>query len=314
MDNNEIVILDESSIKEMIYEIRGQKVMLDSDLARIYGYDTKTFNRQIKNNAERFPEEFRFQLREGEIPKVLRSQILTAKPLSSKRRYFPYVFTEQGIYMLMTVLKGELAVKQSITLIKLFKAMKDYAMQTEGPWMAETLAGLVKQYDRLDRDVADMKGDIETVKKAVGESGPKKEFLIMEGERIEAGIAYRSIYARAKHRVIVIDDYVDTTTLLFLKACAKGTSILLFSDNKGPIPLEEKDLERFFIDKGIRIELRKTHGRVHDRYIFLDYGYKREELYLCGSSSKDAGSRIGAILKAECPMDFHRLVESLSVD
>ena len=105
--NNEIEIIEltEENIKSMVYEIRGQKVMLDFDLARIYGYETKYYNRQIKNNIDRFPEDFMFQLANYEIEEILRCKKFTANELSSKRRYNPYAFTEQGIYMLMTVLK-----------------------------------------------------------------------------------------------------------------------------------------------------------------------------------------------------------------
>ena len=152
-----LIELTEENIESMIYEIRGQRVMLDFDLARIYGYSTKAFNQQIQRNIERFDEDFMFQLTKEELDELVRSQIVTARTVSplencknivtesdnfvrSKkstariwnfgntggRTTLPYAFTEQGIYMLMTVLKGELAVKQSKTIIRLFKQMKDY--------------------------------------------------------------------------------------------------------------------------------------------------------------------------------------------
>ena len=125
---NEIIILDENDLKNKIYTIRGVQVMLDSDLAEIYGVETKRLNEQVKRNIERFPEEFMFQLSAEEF-EVLRSQIATSKKETrGGRQYLPFVFTEQGIYMLMTVLKGELAVKQSKTLIRLFKQMKDFVL------------------------------------------------------------------------------------------------------------------------------------------------------------------------------------------
>ncbi len=98
--------------------------MLDADLAQVYGYSTKTFNQQVKNNIDRFDEDFRFQLTEDEVNN-LRSKFLTTN-ISPMSRTFPYAFTEQGIYMLMTVLKGDLAVAQSKTLIRLFKDMKHF--------------------------------------------------------------------------------------------------------------------------------------------------------------------------------------------
>ena len=129
--NKEIMIVDENNIKDKIYLIRGQKVMLDFDLAEIYGYETRKLNEQVKTNIERFGPDFMFQLKKSEWESILRSKNRTAKILSSKRRYLPYAFTEQGIYMLMTVLKGELATKQSIAIIRLFKAMKDYMAETK---------------------------------------------------------------------------------------------------------------------------------------------------------------------------------------
>ena len=102
MASSEIALMDEGALKEMVYEIRGQKVMLDFDLARVYGYETRTFNQQIKNNIERFPEEFRFQLTRFEVDDLVRSKIFTSRKASmfsgqsGGSRYLPYVFTEQG--------------------------------------------------------------------------------------------------------------------------------------------------------------------------------------------------------------------------
>ena len=122
------------NIKNMIYTIRGVKVMLDSDLAQLYDYTTKAFNQQVKNNIEKFDSDFRFQLTRDEYHEILRSKnltlelendflrsiFLTSKDKRGGRQYLPFVFTEQGIYMLMTVLKGELATKQSKALIRTY--------------------------------------------------------------------------------------------------------------------------------------------------------------------------------------------------
>ena len=107
MNNNDIQILDKQTIESMIYTIRGQKVMLDFDLARIYGYSTRRFNEQVKRNIEKFPDRYRFQISKVEINTISRSQNATLKKERGKNyKYMPYAFTEQGIYMLMTVLKG----------------------------------------------------------------------------------------------------------------------------------------------------------------------------------------------------------------
>ena len=130
-DKNEIMIVDERSLRDKIHVIRGQQVMLDFDLAEIYGYTTKAFNQQVRNNADRFDDDFRFQLTREEVDDLVRSKYLTSpnsifQGQTGGTRYLPYDFTEQGIYMLMTVLRGKLAVEQSKALIRLFKQMKDY--------------------------------------------------------------------------------------------------------------------------------------------------------------------------------------------
>lgn len=123
----DLVLIDEKTIKDKMYYIRGEYVMIDSDLAKIYGYETRTFNQQVKNNIEKFEEDFMFRLTENEYS-FLMSKNLTSKNNIGRggRRKLPYVFTEQGIYMLMTILKGDLAIKQSKALIRVFKKMKDY--------------------------------------------------------------------------------------------------------------------------------------------------------------------------------------------
>lgn len=120
----EVAIVSEETIQNKIYSVRGYKVMLDVDLAEIYGYETKNFNRQVKNNMTKFEgDDFMFQLTKDEWEN-LRCKNFTSSWGGS--RYLPLAFTEQGIYMLMTVLRGELAIRQSRALVRTFKKMKDY--------------------------------------------------------------------------------------------------------------------------------------------------------------------------------------------
>ncbi|MBQ3030231.1 MAG: ORF6N domain-containing protein [Agathobacter sp.] len=128
-EKKEITLINEEMIQEKIYLVRGQKVMLDVDLAEIYGYETKNFNRQVKNNIEKFEgEDFMFQLTAEEWEN-LRCKNCTSSWGGS--RYLPLAFTEQGIYMLMTVLRGELATQQSRALVRTFKKMKDYILENQ---------------------------------------------------------------------------------------------------------------------------------------------------------------------------------------
>ena len=114
MENeNTTIEVSEEIIKSKIYIVRGQKVMLDFDLAELYGYETRSFNQQVKRNIEKFPDDFMFQLTKDELGKIMMSQFVISS--WGGNRKLPYAFTEQGIYMLMTILKGELATKQSLS-------------------------------------------------------------------------------------------------------------------------------------------------------------------------------------------------------
>ncbi len=151
----EIVIVDDKTIKEKIYLIRGQKAMLDTDLAEIYGYTTRAFNQQVRNNIEKFDDDFMFRLDKIEL-EDLRSNFLTAN-VSPKSRSLPYVFTEQGIYMLMTVLKGELAITQSKALIRTFKQMKNYIIENRDFISSKELAQIAIQTNKNTNDIAEIK-------------------------------------------------------------------------------------------------------------------------------------------------------------
>ena len=133
-EGTELMTVD--NICNQIYIIRGQQVMLDYDLAGIYGYEVKRLNEQVKRNIARFPEDFMFQLTKGEIPEdFLKSQFATLNENGNKRglhiKKLPYAFTEQGIYMLATVLRGELAEQQSIFIMRAFREMRHYIKQNQ---------------------------------------------------------------------------------------------------------------------------------------------------------------------------------------
>ena len=153
--NNEIIIpeLNSKTIESMIYIIRGQKVMLDFELARIYGYTTKAFNQQVQRNIVKFPNRYRFRLTKEELTILARSQFVTSQIWATNeggRTSLPYAFTESGIYMLMTVLKGGLATKQSIILIDTFKQMKDYIIESNNLVSTNELLKLTNKVSALE--------------------------------------------------------------------------------------------------------------------------------------------------------------------
>lgn len=143
--------------------------MLDADLAEIYGYSTKDFNRHVKNNIERFAEDFRFQLTKMEVEELRSKKFtsITDANISTMSRSNPYVFTEQGIYMLMTVLKGDLAVQQSMALIRLFKQMKDYNTAGNAPDVSAGMLALATQTSLNTRDIAEIATDVRTLSNKV---------------------------------------------------------------------------------------------------------------------------------------------------
>lgn len=161
-ENTGVLVITEDTLQDKIYNIRGQKVMLDFELAEIYGYTTARFNEQVKNNMEKFDNDFMFQLSKEEF-----KNLMSKKSTSSwgGRRKLPKAFTEQGIYMLMTVLRGELAVKQSKALVRTFKKMKDYIIDNRELIGQREYIRLSMQMAENVRDIYKLKSDIGTVEK-----------------------------------------------------------------------------------------------------------------------------------------------------
>ena len=286
----EVIELDSEKIESMIYYVSNQKVMLDFELAEIYGYETKRFNEQVKNNIEKFDKDFMFRLTKEEYENILR----TKKSTSSwgGTRHLPYVFTEQGVYMLMTVLKGELAIKQSKALIRIFKSMKDYIIENKD--LLNNNANILKIVNSNTKRIESIESIINNFS-----INSKKHYLILNGEKIEADIAYQEIYKTAIKSIYIIDDYIDIKTLQLLKCINNDIEVTIFSDNKSRNNLNENFINDFINDTGINIKLKKNNDKFHDRYIIVDFNTENECIYHSGASSKDAGKRITTILKIE---------------
>ncbi len=301
MGNIEIMIpeLNNETIESMIYIIRGQKVMLDFELAQIYGYSTKAFNQQVKNNIEKFPERYRFQLTKNELDKISRSKNLTTiiqvKGVKGGRVYLPYAFTEQGIYMLMTVLKGELATKQSIALIDAFKQMKDYIVESNNLSSIDNIIKLTNQVNSNTNDIVEIKNNLKVVMDNFINPSTYKHYLIKNGEKIEADVAYQEIYKLAKTSIYVIDDYIDVKTLQLLKCCNDNINITIITDNKGRNNLNSNYINDFKNDTNFNIIFKENNDKFHDRYIAIDFNTNNYLLYHCGASSKDSGNKINTI-------------------
>ena len=314
MENNDLIIINEENIKDKIYEIRGQKVMLDFDLAEIYGYTTRAFNQQVKRNINKFDDDFRFQLTTDELKDLVMSQIVTSRSnlfqgQDGGTRKLPYVFTEQGIYMLMTVLKGELATIQSKALIRLFKSMKDYVVESNNLITTNEILRLSRQVYQITGDIKVMEKRLDSVIDCFSDVSKQKQFIFLDGERIEADIAFERIYALAKHSILIIDDYVSIKTLHHLKTCNRRVTITIVSDNQSKNRVTNGDLNDFILDTGLEIKMFPSKGKYHDRFIVIDYQTDHETVYLSGASSKDAGNKITTIMKIEEKEAFHRIID-----
>lgn len=318
MADNEIVIVDEWILTNKIYTIRGQQVMLDVDLAHLYGYTTKAFNQQVKRNIDRFPEDFMFRLTKDEVAENLRSQNVTLD-IGSYSKYPPSAFTEQGIYMLMTVLKGSDAIEQSKTLIRLFKRMKDYMIDNQQLLITQ------KDYVALAMKVECNSNDIQEIKEnmvtktslsdfiKLFDSGiEQEEILIFGGEPFKADLAYQKIYRQARKKILVVDDYISTKTLHHILHSRASVDLAIISDNKSRPPLRSTEYADFQKENPRRhIDFISSADKVHDRYIFIDYGTKEMKIYHCGASSKDAGKKITTISEIKDEPGYGIMIKEL---
>ena len=211
----------------------------------------------------------------------------------------------------MSVLKGDLATAQSIALVRLFKKMKDVINEGQGLVAPGDFRRLEEKTNRNTEAIGLIESKLDVVMSYFSDPSTHKHFLILDGERIESDMAYRSIFERAKASIILIDDYIGLKTLSLLKSSGGSVNLTIISDNRAKNGVTKQDLIDFSLDTGKNIVLLPTGARVHDRYIVLDYGSESEALYHCGASNKDGGRKISTIMRIENPKDYHCLLEEL---
>ncbi len=300
-------VMSVENIQSKVYVIRGQQVMLDFDLAEIYGYEVKRLNEQVKNNISRFPEDFMFQLTKNEMEN-LRSNFSTAN-VNPKSRALPHAFTEQGIYMLATVLRGELAEQQSIFIMRAFREMRHYIKQnqqfvTQSEMRLVTakvseisvqVAGVVDWKNKAEERFDSIQRSIDTLNENFVSDKDFKNFVIYKGQKFEADAAYIDIYQQAKKSIYVVDDYVNTKTLQLLSQKQVGVEVILFTENgHGKRGFLTTAVVSDFVQQYPPLRI-KPNSDCHDRLIVLDYGLPTEQAFHCGASSKDAGKKLCAI-------------------
>lgn len=326
-ETKELITTDD--IRSKVYIIRGQQVMLDKDLAEIYGYDVKRLNEQVKRNINRFPEDFMFQLKASEITESLKSQIATLNVSKNKRgmhiKKMPFAFTEQGIYMLATVLRGELAEQQSIFIMRTFREMRHYIKQNQQfvtraemellsskvTEISVQTATVIDKQKQTEQKVDLIQKNVEQLSENFITDKDKKNFVIYKGQKLEADIAYIEIYQQAKKSIYVVDDYMNAKSLQHLSQKADGVEVVLFTENgKGGKGFLTKSLVTDFQNEYPSLRI-KPNPDCHDRLIVLDYDEETEQVYLCGASSKDAGKKLCAINQITETAIIHPVIDRL---
>ena len=250
---------------------------------------------KVKNNSERFASDFAFKLTKEEVNN-LRSKNLTSSWGGS--RYLPNAFTEQGIYMLMTILKGDLAVKRSIDLVRTFKKMKDYILENRELIGQRKLLQLSMETTNNRIEISKINSDMISIEKQISDvveglkdvvtkseladmmnsfiSDDDEKWLMYNAKFSSADEVYASIYRQAKVSIYVVDNYIGLRTLVHLKNSQSGVSIILFSDNVGNNKLHNIEFTDFCKEyPNVKISMQKTGGIFHDRFIVLDYGISK---------------------------------------
>ncbi len=282
---NELNIVNNEEIKNLIYTIRGKQVMLDSDVAKLYHYETKNVNKAMKRNIERFPEDFCFQLTKHELDKMWFQIGTTSKNNNSKYRsekYLPYVYTEQGISMLAGVLKNDIAIQVSISIIRAFIEMRKFI--SSNAQIFERLTNV--EYKLLEQD----KKFDEIFNQLQNEENIKQK-IFFEGQIYDAYSLIIDIVKRAKNKIMIIDNYIDDSILKILAKKNKNVEVVILTSKKSNI--SKLDIQKFNKEYPI-LKVAKT-DKFHDRFIIID----NKELYHCGASIKDLGKKCFGINKID---------------
>lgn len=286
MDKSEVFIGDlevaSDMIRNMVYVIRGQQVMLDSDLAMLYQVETKVLNQAVNRNITRFPENFRFQLNDEEY-NSLRSQFVTSKNLHVERkggrRYKPFVFTEQGIAMLSGILKSQVAINVSIKIMNSFVEMRRFI--SSNALLFEHITNLeLKQLEYQKQ--SDEK--FEQIFKYISEHEEHNQKVFFDGQIYDAFSLIVRLIQKAEKEILLIDGYVDINTLNLL--CKKKEDVSVTIYTRQQTRLSDLDVDQFNAQYPT-LDVKYT-SVFHDRFLIID----ENMVYHIGASLKDAGKKV----------------------
>lgn len=264
-------------IQPMIKVIRGQQVMLDSDLSALYGVETRRLNEQVKRNIERFPDDFMFQLRKEELDNLM-SQNATSSWGGTRK--LPYAFTEQGIAMLSSVLKSQTAVEVNIRIMRAFITMRRFIA---------TNAQLFQRLETIEYHQLEMKQHQEVTDRRIDEVFkhldayiPPMQGIFYDGQVFDAYRFVSDLIRKAKQSIVLIDNYVDGTVLTLLDKRSEGVSATIYTQRISS--QFQLDVDRHNSQYPL-IEI-KRFNKAHDRFLLID-----NEVYHIGASIKDLGKK-----------------------
>ncbi len=274
------------NIQNRIFTIRGVQVMLDKDLAEMYSVETKYLNRAVNRNKARFPVNFRFQLTQIEFDesvKSLRFQFGTSKEKRGGRRYLPFVFTEQGVAMLSSVLRSETAVEVSIQIMQAFVEMKKFIA---------TNAYIFQRLEMFEIKQIESDQKFNQIFKALEDKSIKpKQGIFYDGQVFDAYVFLADLIKSAKKSILLIDNYIDETVLQLFIKCKENVSVTVYTKNITKIL--RQDLEKYNTQYQ-NIEIKKF-TKAHDRFLIID----KTTVYHFGASLKDLGKRWFAFSKMD---------------
>lgn len=278
------IIVSDKTIRNLIFVVREQQVMMDSDLAALYQVETKVFNQAVKRNIARFPNAFRFQLTNEEY-EGLRSQIVTSNGRGG-RRYLPYVFTEQGIAMLSAVLNSDIAIQVSIQIMTAFVEMRKFLVNNAV--LLERISNVELKQLEYQKKTDDR---FEQVFDYIAEYEEVKQKIFFEGQIYDAFSLLVNMVGSAEKSIILIDNYVDVDILNILSK--KKTNVNACIYTKRQTKLTAADVENFNRQYP-KLEVKYTSA-FHDRFLIVDGG----QAYHIGASLKDAGKKCFGINQLE---------------
>lgn len=287
-DNHELA----GNIEPLIKVIRGQQVMLDKDLATLYGVETRVLNQTVKRNIERFPDDFRFELSREEC---LRSQIVISNGRGGNR-YSTYAFTEQGVAMLSSVLRSQTAIEVNIQIMRAFVSMRHFMVNNASMFSRlETIEyhqlEILQHQQDTDKHLQESDKRIEEVFRRLDEGNAKpKQGVFYNGQIYDAYTFVSDLIKSAKKRIVLIDNYVDETVLTLLDKRAEGVSAVIYTqqiNRQFQLDIDRHNAQYAPIDV-------ETFRLSHDRFLCID-----DDVFHIGASIKDLGKKWFGFSKME---------------